>query len=309
MKASRFEFGEELIRLAAEHRDFLVCNPDTQSCGLENFDKIYPGRAYNFGIAEQNLLGAAAGMASCGNKVFVPTFAVFLTMRACEQIRHFICYPKLDVVLLGTHTGLQVGKDGGTHIACEDVGILRTMANMTIVQPADGIAARAMANFALEFQGPLYIRLHREAVPTVNKENYQFRFNRAEILCDYGGDIALVASGVTVCRALEAAERLRAQGIGAKVLDIQTIKPIDRNTLTQVAAQTKAMVTIEDHNIYGGLGSAVAEVLAETKPVKIKMLGIQDAYGESAGPEDLYRHHGLTVEQITSTCLELMGSR
>lgn len=309
MKASRFEFGEALIQLAKDREDFVVCNPDTQSCGLENFDKLYPGRAYNFGIAEQTLLGAAAGMASCGNKVYVPTFAVFLTMRACEQIRQFICYPRKNVVLLGTHTGLQVGKDGGTHIALEDVGIMRSMANMTILQPADGIAAREMARFSLDFEGPLYVRLHRSPVPVIHDENYKFRFNKAEVLRDYGSDVTLIASGVTVCRTLEAAELLKEKGVCAKVIDLQTIKPIDAETIAAAAAETGAVITVEDHNIYGGIGSAVAEALAKTCPTRISMVGVQDGFGESADPEDLYAAHGITPENIAQTAMDLIRKK
>ncbi len=309
MKASRFEFGEELIRLAQTHSNFVVCNPDTQSCGLENFDKLYPGRAYNFGIAEQALLDAAAGMASCGNKVYVPTFAVFLTMRACEQIRQFICYPKQDVVLLGTHTGLQVGKDGGTHIALEDVGIMRSMANMTILQPADGIAARAMARYSLDFTGPLYVRLHRSEAPVIHDENYRFRFDQADVLCEYGNDVALVASGITVWRALKAAELLKECGIKATVVDVQTIKPIDGKTICEVAARTRAVVTVEDHNVIGGLGSAVAETLAKSCPTLMRMIGVQDMFGESADPEELYENHGITPEHIAEIACDLAKNK
>ena len=298
MKATRFEFGEELIRCAQEYEHFVICNPDTQSCGLENFADQFPGRAYTFGIAEQNLLAAAAGMASCGQKVYVPTFAVFLSMRACEQIRQFICYPNQNVTLLSTHTGLQVGKDGGTHIACEDVGIMRSLPNMTVIQPADAIAARAMARFSLDFNTPLYVRLHRSEVPLVHDESYQFHFGRADVLYDGGRDVALVATGVMVHRALAAAQLLAAHGISAKVIDVHTIKPIDQDTLVWAAEQTGAVLTIEDHNIFGGLGSAVAEVLAKERPANMCMMGIPDQFGESADPEELYRMHGLTVEGI-----------
>jgi len=306
MKATRFEFGEELIRLGKEHKDFVVCNPDTQSCGLENFDQVYPGRAYTFGIAEQDLLAAAAGMASCGNKVYVPTFAVFLTMRACEQIRQFICYPDQDVTLLATHTGLQVGKDGGTHIACEDVGIMRSMANMTVLQPSDGISARQMAEFSLQFHTPLYIRLHRSETPVIHDKDYRFQFGKADVLLDDGDDVALVATGVMVHPALQAAELLREQGVHAKVIDVQTIKPIDRETLAWAAERTRAVVTVEDHNIYGGLGSAAAEALAATRPTRMRILGIPDVFGESADPKELYEMHGLTAGGIAKEAAALV---
>lgn len=306
MKATRFEFGDELIRLAAMRDDFVILNPDTQSCGVENFDKLFPNRAYSFGIAEQTLLAAAAGMASCGDKVYVPTFAVFLTMRACEQIRQFICYPNQNVTLLGSHTGLQVGKDGGTHIALEDVSIMRGMGNMAVIQPADAYAARAMARFSLDYTTPLYVRLHRSEVPALYDASYEFQFGKGRIIRDFGCDVALVASGVTVIRAVEAAELLSARGIKAKVVDMATIKPIDHEILAWLSKETGKIVTIEDHNVFGGLGSAVAESLALHLPCSVRMVGVQDKFGESADPEDLYRAHGITPENIAATAAELV---
>lgn len=307
MKATRFEFGDELIRLGAVRNDFVVLNPDTQSCGLENFDKLFPGRAYTFGIAEQTLLAAAAGMASCGDKVYVPTFAVFLTMRACEQIRQFICYPNQNVTLLGSHTGLQVGKDGGTHIALEDVGIMRSMGNMAIIQPADAYAARAMARFSLDYSTPLYVRLHRSEVPAVYDSNYEFRFGKATIVRDFGSDVAIVASGVTVIPALQAAEILNQRGIGAKVVDMSTIKPIDHETLEMLSEEVGKIVTVEDHNVFGGLGSAVSESLVLHRPCQMRMVGVEDKFGESADPEDLYQAHGITPEKIAETAAQLVN--
>lgn len=309
MKATRFEFGDELIRLGAQREDFVICNPDTQSCGLENFDKTYPNRAYTFGIAEQTLLDAAAGMASCGNKVYVPTFAVFLTERACEQIRQFICYPNQNVTLLGTHTGLQVGKDGGTHICLEDVSVMRGMPNMTIIQPADAYAARAMARFSLDFRTPLYIRLHRSAVPAVYDENYEFHFGKAEIIRDYGSDVALLASGVTVTPTLEAAEELKKSGIKAKVVDVATIKPIDDESIEMLSKECGAIVTVEDHNVFGGLGTAVADSLALHTPCRMRKVGVQDCFGESADPEELYQIHRITPEGIAEAAISLLKTK
>ena len=168
MLATRMAFGNELLEIAKTDDRFMICNPDTKSCNLENFDQFFPGRSFTFGIAEQNLVAAAAGAASCGCKVYVPTFSVFLTLRACEQIRTFVCYPRLNVTLLGTHSGLQVGQDGGTHICCEDVGVMRSLANMTVVQPSDSVPARAIARWSVGFEGPLYVRLHRSPVEEVH---------------------------------------------------------------------------------------------------------------------------------------------
>ena len=298
MKADRFEFGDELILQSAKRKDFVVCNPDTQSCGLEYFDRINPNHAFMFGIAEQNLVDAAAGIASCDTKVYVSTFAVFLTMRSCEQIRQFICYPNLDVTLLGCHTGLQIGKDGGTHTAVEDVGIMRSLPNMSIIQPSDGIVARSMARFSLDFHTPLYVRLHRSPLPEIHDSNYEFRFNKADVLLDIGNDVAIVTTGAMTYKALEAAELLKAKGIKAKVVDVTTLKPIDSETLVRVASETGKVVTLEDHNIYGGLGSAVAETLSQNLPTRMLILGIRDRFGESGDPDDLYAMHRMMPVQI-----------
>lgn len=293
MNSTANEFGNGLYEAAAEREDFLVCCPDTRSCGLENFKDKFPKRGFNFGIAEQNLLNVAAGIASTGTKAYVATFAVFMTMRACEQIRQFIAYPCQDVTLLSTHTGLQVGLDGGTHIAVEDVGIMRTLPNMTILQPADIYAAREMVKFSLDFHKPLYIRLHRAPVEPVYDASYRFEFNKARIVKEYGSEVAILSTGVMVGTALKAAELLAQQGIGATVADVSTIKPIDTETIVSLAKKTGRIVTLEDHNIIGGLGSAAAEELSRHCPTRMRMLGIPDVYGESGKPEELYRLHNL----------------
>ena len=306
MKSTANEFGDILYSVANDREDFVVYCPDTRSCGLEFFKDKFSGRGFNFGIAEQNLLDTAAGAASTGLKVYVPTFAVFMTMRACEQIRQFICYPKQDVTLLSTHTGLQVGPDGGTHIAVEDVGIMRCLPNMTIVQPADGFAARAIARFSLDFHQPLYIRLHREAVPVVYDESYEFEFNKIRIIKEHGHDLAILATGVMVGKALEAAEQLAIKGIRAIVADVSTIKPIDVDGIVNIASKTSTIITVEDHNIIGGLGSAVAEVLCREKPTRVYTLGVPDCFGESGKSAELYEHYHLDVEGISESIIYLM---
>lgn len=308
MLATRMAFGNELLEIAKTDDRFMICNPDTKSCNLENFDQFFPGRSFTFGIAEQNLVAAAAGAASCGCKVYVPTFSVFLTLRACEQIRTFVCYPRLNVTLLGTHSGLQVGQDGGTHICCEDVGVMRSLANMTVVQPSDSVTARAIARWSVGFEGPLYVRLHRSPVEEVHPENYEFHFGKAEILRDYGSDVTLIATGIMLPRTLHAAEALREMGIGAKVLEVHTIKPIDTQGVVSAAKATRGVVTVEDHSIFGGLGSAVAEVLSQHCPTRLKMIGVQDAFGESAkDPETLYAAHHMTEGDIIRATQELMN--
>lgn len=301
MKSTANEFGDFLYNIAKEREDFVVFCPDTRSCGLEYFKDKFPGRGFNFGIAEQNLLDAAAGAASTGLKVYVPTFAVFMSLRACEQIRQFICYPKQDVTLLSTHTGLQVGSDGGTHIAVEDVGIMRALPNMTIVQPADGYAAREIAKFSLEYHQPLYVRLHREAVKPVYDESYKFVFNKIRVIKEIGDDVAILTTGVMVGKALEAAEILRSKGILVSVSDVSTIKPIDIDGIVKLAKRASILVTIEDHNIIGGLGSAVAELLCREWPSKLYTLGIPDCFGESGKSAELYELHHLDAKGLAES--------
>lgn len=308
-EATRIAFGRELIRQAKDS-DFVVCNADTKTCGLEKFGQYYPEREFSFGIAEQNLVGAAAGLASCGNKVFLTTFAVFASMRACEQIRTFVCYPKLNVTIIGTHAGLQVGGDGATHAAVEDVAIMRAMPNMTVVQPADAVSAKALVREAIAFHGPLYIRLHRNPVPDVYEEgNYHFEIGKARTVVEYGNDLTMVVSGILLKKALDAAEELRERGILARVVDMATIKPIDRAAVIRAARETGAIMTIEDHNVFGGLGSAVAEVVVEEYPVPMDLVGIQDRFGESGDPELLYRDHRMDVQSLVDRAIKLVNRK
>lgn len=307
--ATRFAFGKELTELAAT-KDFVVCNADTKACALENFGKLYPKREFSIGIAEQNLMGTAAGLASCGNKVFASTFAVFTSMRACEQVRQFICYPKLNVTVVGTHVGLQVGGDGATHAAIEDVAIFRAMPNMTIVQPSDEVAARAVARAAVDFEGPLYIRLHRNPVDDIHDPaTYEFKLGKADTLVDNGNDAAIFASGILLSKAMEAAKRLQAEGINVKVIEIHTIKPLDIEAVVQAAKETGAVVTVEDHNIIGGLGSAIAEVLGEQYPTPMKRIGVQDRFASSGDAELLYAEHKMSVPDIVLAVKEVMGKK
>ncbi|MHC1761412.1 MAG: transketolase family protein [Negativicutes bacterium] len=308
--ATRMEFGRELIEIAKTNDKFVLINPDTKSHGLENFGVLYPGRAYNFGIAEQNMFGAAAGFASCGHKVFVTTFAVFASMRACEQIRTFICYPKLNVTIVASHTGLQVGPDGATHMALEDISIMRSFPNMTILQPSDAVSAKAAAQAAVDFEGPLYVRLHRDPVPDIHDPaTYRLVIGKATTVRDYGNDVALLVSGILLGKALAAAEQLNGQGIKCKVIDFPTIKPLDDNAVVSAAGTTGAVITVEDHTVLGGLGSAVAEVLGEKCPTRMKRIGIQDAFGESGNPELLYKDHGMTADDIVAAAVSLQASK
>jgi len=307
--ATRMAFGQELIEIAKTNKDFVVCNADTKTCGLEKFGQLFPGREFSFGIAEQNLVGAAAGLASCGNKVFLATFAVFASMRACEQVRTFVCYPNLNVTVIGTHTGLQVGGDGATHAAVEDVSIMRALPNMTIVQPADAVSARAVAHAAVDFEGPLYIRLHRNAVADIYGEDYKFELGKATTVRDYGTDLTMIVSGILLKKALDAAEILKAEGINVRVLDMSTIKPLDTAAVIKAAKETGAVMTIEDHTVLGGLGAAVAEVVVQNQPVPMELVGIQDRFGESGDPELLYRDNGMDVDSIVAKARALVAKK
>ncbi len=308
--ATRMAFGHELIEIAKTREDFVVCNADTKTCGLEKFGTYFPEREFSFGIAEQNLVGGSAGLASCGNKVFLATFAVFASMRACEQVRTFICYPNLNVTIIGTHAGLQVGGDGATHAAIEDVSIMRSFPNMTVVQPSDAVSARAVAHAAVDFKGPLYIRLHRNPVADIHDPaTYRFEIGKSYPILDYGRDLTLFVSGILLKKAMDAAEILREQGVGVRVVDMPTIKPLDRVAVLKAAEETGAIMTIEDHTIYGGLGSAVAEVVCQERPVPMTIVGIQDRFGESGDPELLYRDNGMDVDSIVAKAAALRARK
>ena len=308
--ATRMAFGQELIELAKTRDDFLVCSADTKTCALEKFGALFPGREFSFGIAEQNLVGSAAGLASCGNKVFLATFSVFASMRACEQVRTFICYPKLNVTIIGTHVGLQVGGDGATHAAVEDVSIMRALPNMTIIQPSDSVSARAMAKAALDFCGPLYVRLHRNPVETIHQpDNYHFEIGRSYPIVSYGDNLTILVSGILLHKTIETAKHLQEQGIGIRVVEMPTIKPLDRATAPQAARETGAIMTVEDHSILGGFGGAIAEVLGEECPVPLKRIGIQDRFGESGNPELLYRDNKMDVNSMVAEALRLIARK
>lgn len=307
MIATRMAFGNELIEIAKTREDFVVCNADTKTCGLEKFGKYFPEREFSFGIAEQNLVGGAAGLAACGNKVFLATFAVFASMRACEQVRTFVCYPNLNVTIIGTHAGLQVGGDGATHAAIEDVSIMRALPNMTIVQPSDAVSARSLAHAAVDFKGPLYVRLHRNPVADIYEEGkFTFEIGKSYTVLDYGSEMTVLVSGILLKKAMDAAERLKALGHGVRVVEMPTIKPLDRAEVLRAAKETGAIMTIEDHTVLGGLGAAVAEVVCQEQPVPMKLVGIQDAFGESGDPELLYRDHGMDVDSIVEKALALI---
>ncbi len=296
--ATRESYGKALATLGKEY-DIVVLDADlSKSTKTDTFKKEFPDRFINMGIAEQNMMSTAAGLASCGKVVFASSFAMFAAGRAFEQIRNSICYPNLNVKIGATHAGISVGEDGATHQCLEDIGIMRTIPNMVIINPADDVEARAAVKAAVLHNGPVYLRFGRLAVPVLYDEaDYEFEIGKGVLLKD-GKDATIVATGLMVEPALEAAKILGEEGIGARVINIHTIKPIDKDILVKAAKETGAIVTCEEHNVIGGLGSAVAEVLCEEAPVPMERIGVKDAFGKSGVPAQLLKEYGLTAEDI-----------
>ena len=269
-----------------------------------NFKTVAPERYFDMGISEQDLMGTAAGFAAAGRIPIASTFAVFATGRAFEIIRNSICYPNLNVKICATHAGLTVGEDGGTHQAIEDISLMRTLPNMTVINPADAKEAEEAVKAAVEYVGPVYIRLGRAAVDDIHGDDYKFQWGKGEVLRD-GSDVAIIATGIMVGKALEAAETLAKEGIQATVVNIHTIKPLDEQLIIDVARKTGKVVTAEEATVMGGLGSAVAETLARNCPTKQAFVGIQDTFGESGSPADLLKKYGLTADDIVKAAKSL----
>ena len=297
--ATREAYGKALAALANTNENVVVLDADlSKSTKTADFKVVAPERFFNMGIAEGNMMGVAAGLSTCGKIPFVSTFAMFAAGRAFEQIRNSICYPKLNVKVCATHAGLTVGEDGASHQAIEDISLMRSIPNMTVINPADAIETDAVIKAIAEMEGPCYVRLGRLAVNNVNDAaTYKFELGKGITLKE-GNDVTLVATGIMVEAALEAAEMLAKEGINARVINIHTIKPIDREILVNAAKETGAIVTAEEHNVIGGLGSAVAEVLTEECPVPVLKVGVQDTFGESGKPNELLEAYGLTANNI-----------
>ena len=304
--ATRDGFGDEIVALGKENRNILVVDADIgKSCKTGAFRKELPEQYLNVGIAEQNCAGVAAGLATCGKIPFVVTYAAFGSMRMVEMIRQEICYPHLNVKIACSHGGVTPANDGASHQAIEDMGILRTIPNMTVIMPADYHSARKLVRAAAEFDGPVYLRFTRDAVPVIYDEEDSFVIGKAKQLRQ-GKDVAIIANGDTVRLALQAAEELAAQGIEARVLDMHTIKPLDTEAVMDCIENIGRIVTVEDHNILNGLGSAVCELAAEAGKGKVKRLGIQDQFGMSAPYERLLAMNGVTVENIVDSAKALL---
>ena len=304
--ATRDGFGEEIVALGKENRNILVVDADIgKSCKTGAFRKELPKQYLNVGIAEQNCAGVAAGLATCGKIPFIVTYAAFGSMRMVEMIRQEICYPHLNVKLACSHGGVTPANDGASHQAIEDMGILRTIPNMTVIMPADYYSARKLVRAAAEFDGPVYLRFTRDAIPVIYDEEDSFVIGKAKQLRQ-GKDVAIIANGDTVRLAIQAAEQLAAQGIEARVLDMHTIKPLDAEAVMDCIESIGRIVTVEDHNILNGLGSAVCELAAEAGKGKVKRLGIQDQFGMSAPYERLLAMNGVTVENIVDSAKALL---
>ena len=303
--ATRESYGAALADLGDKYNIIVLDADLSKSTKTEVFKKKFPDRFINMGIAEANMMSTAAGLASCGKIVFASSFAMFAAGRAFEQIRNSICYPCLNVKIGATHAGISVGEDGATHQCLEDIGIMRTLPNMIVINPADDTEAKAAVKAAVEHDGPVYLRFGRLGVPVLFDDNYNFEIGKGVTLKE-GTDVTLVATGLLVGTALDAAELLKNEGINARVINIHTIKPIDRDIIAKAAKETGAIVTCEEHNIIGGLGSAVAETVAETCPVPVLRVGTEDVFGKSGKPNELFEAYGLTAENIVSKAKKAM---
>lgn len=296
--ATRVGYGEALVELGEKRDDFIVMDADLAAATQTGkFKAAFPDRFYNCGIAEQNMMGIAAGIAATGKRVFVSSFAMFASGRAFEQIRNSICYPGLPVIIGATHAGISVGEDGATHQCLEDIAIMRTLPGMTIINPADTVEAKKAVYAAMEHDGPVYMRFGRYAVPVVFDDDYKFQIGKANILRD-GGDVTIIATGLMVDEALKAYDILKNEGISARVINMATIKPLDIEAVLAAACDTGAIVTAEEHSVIGGLGSAVSEALCETCPVPVLKLGVYDKFGFSGPAAQLLDVFGLRAKDI-----------
>ena len=305
-RATREGMGEEIVLLGEENRNVVVIDADLgSSCKTDAFKKALPDQYYNLGIAEQNCAGVAAGMATCGKIPVVVTYAAFGSMRMCEMVRQEICYPKLNVKLICSHGGLTPDGDGASHQTVEDLAIMRSIPNMTVIVPADYVAAKKLVRKAVEMDGPVYMRFTRNAVPILyEEEDNDFEIGRAKKLAD-GTDVSIISIGDTVRLALEAQEILAAKGISAEVLDMHTIKPMDEEAVKESIRKTGKIITIEDHSVINGLGSAVADIMAQEGKGILRKIGVQDTFGETAPYDRLMEKHGITTEALVQCAEEL----
>ena len=305
-KSVRSAYGKTLVELGKENKDIVVLDADL-SCSTQTqfFAKEFPERFFNVGIAEQDLMTTAAGLACTGKIPFVSTFAVFASGRAWEQIRNTICYSNLNVKIGATHGGITVGEDGASHQALEDIAIMRAIPNMTILVPADEAETIAAVKYAAEINGPVYIRISRSNLPDVFESSHKFNFTKADVMQE-GQDVTLITNGETLIETLNCAKILKEKGISAEVINMPVVKPLDKETVINSAKQTNRVFTIENHSIIGGLGSAVAEVLSEEYPTKVTRIGTNDEFGQSGTAKELVDFYGLTAEKLAEKITGLL---
>lgn len=297
-KATRESYGEELEKLGNENENIVVFDADlSQATKTSIFAKSHPERFFDMGIAEQNMMSTAAGMATCGDIPYVSTFAVFAAGRAYDQIRNSICYPKLNVKICATHAGITVGEDGATHQMIEDIALMRVLPNMTVISTSDDAQTRWAVREIAKINGPVYLRLGRLPSPAIYEENQKFEIGKAVQIGD-GTDATVFATGITVAEAIKAKEILEEKGVNIRVVDLHTIKPIDVDTIVKCARETKKLISIEDHNIIGGLGGAISEVLTEYEPKKLVRMGIKDTFGKSGKAQELMQYFGIVADNI-----------
>lgn len=299
--ATREAYGKALAKLGKENKNIVVLDADlSKSTKTADFKAVNGDRFFNMGIAEGNMMSVAAGLASCGKVVFASTFAMFAAGRAFEQIRNSIGYPHLNVKVCATHAGITVGEDGASHQSVEDIALMRSIPGMVVLSPSDDIETEAAIKAVVEYNGPCYVRLGRMGVNTINNfEGYKFEIGKAVTLKE-GKDVTIAATGIMVDIAVEAAEKLAGEGINAKILNIHTIKPMDSDALINSIMETGAIVTVEEHSIIGGLGSAVAEVISENCPAPVVKVGIKDTFGESGKPDELLKKYNLTSDHVVA---------
>lgn len=306
-KATRESYGMALLELGKENEKVVVLDADlSKSTKTEGFKKEFGDRFFNMGIAEQNLIGTAAGLANVGLIPFASTFAVFATGRAFEVIRNSVCYPKANVKIAATHAGITVGEDGGSHQSVEDIALMSALPNMNVIVPADHIEAMQAVKVASEVNGPVYLRFGRCNTPDIYDENYEFKLGKASVLKD-GKDITVIAAGMMVSKALEAARELEKENISVRVINMSTIKPIDREVIIKAAKETKGIVTAEEHSIIGGLGASVSSVVCSSFPTRVEKVGINDTFGESGTPEELMEKYKLTSNEIINRIKKLLN--
>ncbi len=297
--ATRDSYGKTLVELGKEHEELVVLDADLAGATkTAMFQKVFPKRHFNCGIAEANMTGVAAGLATCGKIPFMSSFAMFATGRNYEQIRNTIGYPQLNVKIGASHAGISVGEDGASHQCIEDLALMRQIPGMVVINPADDVEAKAAVRAAFEYVGPVYLRFGRLAVPVLNDENnYKFELGKGIVLKE-GTDVTIFATGLEVYETVEAAKMLEADGISAEVINIHTIKPLDKELVVASATKTGKVVTVEEHSIIGGLGSAVCECLSENAPTKVLRIGVEDTFGESGPALELIKKYGLDAESI-----------